>query len=338
MTTILNKIRGGLYGQALGDSWAMPALLHPQDTWERYNGWITELLPGPADHPVHFGLPAGKVTDDTEQAIALARVFIRDGKVTPEGVAEAVINWYEEIGGDESPYVGPSTRRAVMALKRGEDLYTTGSRGETNGAAMRVSPVGLIHPADIEGAIRDARLSCIPTHNTDVAISGATAVAGAIAAAMRENSQMEEIIEAGCKAADEGRKFGNRWMGASVSRRIRTAVEIAQSTQSEMERIQELYDVIGTSLAIQESVPAAFGVLMMADGDPTQCAVYAAALSGDADTVAAMACAIAGAWCGIGSFDQKHIDKLNQANPEFNFEEVALGLLTLAEQLSVPEE
>ena len=109
-------------------------------------------------------------------------------------------------------------------------------------------------------------------------------------------------------------------------------LEIAQSSRSERERIQELYDVVGTSLAIPESVTSAFGVLVMAEGDPYQAAVYAAALSGDADTVAAMACAIAGAWRGIEVFKKEYLETLRQANPEFNFEEVSVGLLALAEK------
>jgi len=328
---LLEKIRGGLYGQALGDAFAMPALLTPQETWERYGGWITDFMPGPKDHPVHFGLPAGKVTDDTEQAMALAEEFIVDREVAPEGVARAIVRWYDRIGGDESPYVGPSTRRAVKAIKSGEDIYSTGRMGDTNGCAMRVSPVGLIHPGDVEAAVLDAYNSCIPTHHTDVAISGAAAVAGAIAAAMQADCTMQHILDAGCQAADMGHKLGFHWLGAAVSRRIRMAAEIARSSQDERTRLQELFDVIGTSLAIQESVPAAFGVLCMANGDPYQTAVYAAALSGDADTIAAMACAIAGTWRGISAFQPSHIHRIKQANPEFDFDKTALGLLELAQ-------
>ena len=328
---MLLKILGGLYGQALGDAWAMPALLKPQDTWERYGGWITEFLPGPADHPVHYGLAAGQITDDTEQAFSLAKVFIEEGKVTPEGAARAVINWYDMIDGDNTPYVGPSTRRAVAAIKAGQSLDVTGRMGDTNGAAMRVSPIGLIHPGDLEGAVRDAHLSCIPTHNTDVAISGACAVAGAIAVAMVDGTTIDEIIAAGMKAADMGRKFGYTWIGASVSRRIEMAVEITRRDMGDRERLQELYDVIGTTLAIPDSVGSAFGIFVMAEGDPKQCAIYAAQASGDADTVAAMACAIAGAWKGAGAFEQEIIDTLRKVNSDYDFDKVAQGLLTLAQ-------
>ncbi len=331
---LYEHILGGLYGQALGDAWAMPALLRPEDTWNRYNGWILDFYPGPEDHPVHSGLPAGRVTDDTEQAFALAESILADGKVTPEGTARAIVAWYDRVGGDDCPYVGPSTRRAVQAFKRGVDLHKTGLMGDTNGAAMRISPVGMIHPGDIEGAVRDAYQACIPTHNTDVAVSGAGAVAGAIAAALVPDASLDNIIAAGIKAADLGRTLGPVWIGASVGRRIEMAVEIAHGSRPEREKLKELYDRIGSSLAIPESVPAAFGVLFMAEGDPLQTATFAAALSGDADTVGAMACAIAGAWRGAGAFTPEVAARLVDANPELDFFGTAKGLTRLAERNS----
>lgn len=328
---MLNKIYGGLYGQALGDAWAMPALLRPVDTWERFGGWIEQFYPAPDEHPFHHGLPVAKVTDDTEQAFALAESILENGSVTVEGAARAIVAWYDRVGGDTCPYVGPSTRRAVLAIKAGGDLSVTGRFGDTNGAPMRISPVGLIHPGDVDGAVADAYLACIPTHNTDVAISGAAAVAGAIAAAMLPDATLDKIVQAGVYAADKGRELGNHWIGASAGRRIEMAVEIAQESTTERERIQKLYDVIGTSLAIPESVAAAFGVLYMANGDPIQTAIYAAALSGDADTIGAMACAIAGAWRGSEGFPQAVITTLRTANPELDFDRVAHGLCALAQ-------
>jgi ADP-ribosylglycohydrolase len=59
---------------------------------------------------------------------------------------------------------------------------------------------------------------------------------------------------------------------------------------------------VGTSLATQESVPAAFAVLAAAPGDPWRACLLAASLGGDCDTIAAMAGAVAGACHGAGSF------------------------------------
>lgn len=324
-------ILGGLYGQALGDAWAMPALLRPQQTWERFNGWIDSLLPAPSEHPVHAGLLAGQVTDDTQQAMALAQAIIANGGITVEAAARAVVNWYDDIDGDNSTYVGPSTRRAVAALKAGEDPNLTGLRGDTNGGAMRISPIGLIHPGNAEAAVQDAVTACTPTHFTDVALSGACAVAAAVATAVIPNTTLEEIVDSAVWGADTGLRYGAPWMGASVARKIDFAVQLATDLNlSENERIQNLYDFIGSTLAVPDSVPAAFGVLAMADGHPTKTAMYAAALSGDADTVGAIACAIAGAWQGIDAFQIEYIEQLREANPQFNFEETAENLYDIA--------
>jgi ADP-ribosylglycohydrolase len=328
---MLDHILGGLYGQALGDARAMPALLTPADTRAYYHGWIDRLVDAPPTHPVHHGLKAGQVTDDTQQAFALAQAIIARQRVTPEAVAEALLDWYDHVGGDTSPYVGPSSRKALQAIRQGVDLNMTGSTGDTNGAAMRIAPVGLIHPGDLVGAVEDTALACLPTHNTDVAISGAAAVAGAISRAMLPESSLNQVIADGCQAADLGRQHGRRWFGASVSQRIEMAIEIASGPQGIEERIQRLYDRIGSSLSITESVPAAFGILRMAGGDPHQAAIYAAALSGDADTVAAMACAIAGTWVGVKAFNPAVLAQLRAANPEFDFENTARGLYTLAQ-------
>ena len=309
--SLKDRVLGGLYGQALGDAWGMPAYFDIDHTWAAYGGWITSLLPGPADHPVHFGLPAGRITDDSEQAFSLARAFIAHGGVSLQAALEAIITWYDRVGGDSSPYVGPSTRRGVQALKRGEDPHTTGLWGDTNGAAMRISPVGLLHPGDPMSAIADAAVVCIPTHNTNVAISGACAVAAAIAIAMTEGVSLESVISAGVLGAELGRQRGRPWLGPSVARRIQMAVAIARGPGDALARLRELYHVVGTSLSVPETVGAAFGVLAMAEGDPQQTAIYAANLSGDADTVGAIACAIAGAYAGIGAFDPAILARLD---------------------------
>ncbi len=334
---LYDHILGGLFGQALGDAWAMPAYFNPAQTQRAYGDWITTFLPAPDDHPVHHGFPAARVTDDTEQAMALAAEIIREGGVTLEGAVRAIIGWYDRIDGDHSSYVGPSTRRGVQALKAGGDPRQTGRQGDTNGSAMRVSVVGLINPGDVDGAIRDAIISAIPTHNTDVGLSGACAVAAAVAQAMTLGNvpdALDTIVAAGMVGAQAGRdpaSGGNLWIGASLTRRIQMAVGIARRPDSVRERLHELYDVVGTSLAIPESVAAAFGVLVMAEGDPQQTAIYAAALSGDADTVGAIGCAIAGAWRGAASFDPVILQTLIEANPDYDFEGTARGLQAIAE-------
>ena len=331
--SLKDKILGGLYGQALGDAWGMPAYFDIDHTWKAYGGWITELKPGPADHPVHFGLPAGRITDDSEQAFSLAQAFIAHGGVSLDAAVEAIITWYDRVGGDDSPYVGPSTKRGVQALKRGDDPRTTGNWGDTNGAPMRISPVGLLHPGDPMSAIEDAAVVCTPTHNTNVAISGACAVAAAVAIALTDDVSLDTVVSAGVHGAELGRQRGVPWLGPSVARRIQMAVDIANGPGNDLFRLRELYNVIGTSLSVPETVGSAFGVFVMAAGDPKQTAIFAANLSGDADTVGAIACAIAGAYSGIGAFDADILAQLDadEVTASYNIPALADGLLAMAE-------
>ena len=329
--SLLDKIRGGLYGQALGDAWGAPALTRPAHTRARYGDWLDDLVAPPADHLVHAGLAAGEITDDTQQAFALAQVLIDDGQISVEGAARAIVAWYDEIDGDNSPYVGPSTRRAVMALKQGANPRKTGRRGDTNGGAMRISPIGLIHPGDPDAAIAEAVVACTPSHFTDVALSGACAVAAAVAHALADDATVESILEAGIRGAEVGVTQGQLWLGPSVARRIELAFDLVSDTDfSEHERLDHLYDLIGSTLMTADAVPCAFGVFAMAEGDPVQTAIYAATLSGDADTVGAMACAMAGAWRGVEAIPGRHRETLRSVNAAYDFEATARGLYAIA--------
>lgn len=328
---LMQKILGGLYGQALGDAWGMPAYFDPDQTWQAY-GWITTFLPAPDDHEVHGGLPAGRITDDSEQAFSLARAYIAAGDVTIPATVEAIVDWYDRTGGDQSRYVGPSTRRGVQALKRGDDPYQAGRMGDTNGAAMRVSPVGLLHPGDPVAAVEDAYISCVPTHNTNVAASGAGAVAAAVSVAVRPDATLDAVVAAGILGAELGRKRGTIWLGPSVARRIEMAVRIAQRSGEPLARLHDLYDTVGTSLSIVETVGAAFGVFVMGEGDPATVAKYGANLSGDADTVAAIACAMAGAYKGFDAIPAWAVQALNadEIFAGYNVPALAQGILELA--------
>ncbi len=176
-----DKILGGLYGQALGDAWGMPAYFDIDQTWKAFGGWITDLRARARTitRSILACLPAASPTIPSRRFRWRAPLS-NTAASRSKRRSRRSSTWYDRVGGDQSPYVGPSTRRGVQALKRGDDPHTTGLWGDTNGAPMRISPVGLMHPGDPMGAIEDAVTACIPTHNTNVAISGACAVAAAI--------------------------------------------------------------------------------------------------------------------------------------------------------------
>ncbi|MCY4020448.1 MAG: ADP-ribosylglycohydrolase family protein [Chloroflexi bacterium] len=327
---MLNKILGCLYGQALGDAFAMPAQVHPDDT-ERCFGWLDSWQDAPDDHIVHAGLPAGRITDDSEQAFSIAQAVIKAGGVTLDAVVQGLISWYDRVGGDDSPYVGPSTRRGINALKAGGDPRRTGTWGDTNGAPMRIAPIGTLHPGDIAGAVADTVTVCMPTHYTSPAVSGACAVSAAVASAMVDSISLDAMIEAGLRGADLGKGHGRAWFGCSVAYKIEQALAIAKGDQDDRTRLRRIFDEVGATLNVPETVGAAFGLLAMAGGDPKRSAILAANLGGDADTIGAIACAMAGAYAGFDAIPADDIAVLENDDVfrAYGVRKIAVGLEAL---------
>ena len=52
-----------------------------------------------------------------------------------------------------------------------------------------------MHPGDLDAAIRDAVTICLPTHATQIAISGACAVACAVSAALISGATVASVVK-----------------------------------------------------------------------------------------------------------------------------------------------
>jgi ADP-ribosylglycohydrolase len=163
--------------------------------------------------------------------------------------------------------LGPSTKRAVEAVLNGTPPAEAGSAGTTNGAAMRIAPVGIAFPLrhtsatavaftrnELSALVDRIVMASYVTHNTGIALAGATALA----------------IEAARIAARRG-----HWVaGADVASRIAWAAGLITS-RPRREAADLIYRLVGTSLATQESVPAAFAVLAAVPGDPWRACLLA---------------------------------------------------------------
>src|ERR1700728_4556653 len=123
-------------------------------------------------------MPAGAVTDDTEQAVLVGRLLL-SGRIDPRELAAGLIAWERDMAGRGSlDLLGPSTRRAIDAVLAGTPPEDAGVSGDTNGAAMRIAPVGITAAAGNLTALVDAvQEASLVTHNTSVALAGAAAVA-----------------------------------------------------------------------------------------------------------------------------------------------------------------
>ena len=120
--------------------------LSRQEIRARWGDRLRGFEPAPPGHPIAAGLPAGSVTDDTEQAVLLARLLVQgDGAVDPRQLAQALVRWERDMAERGSlDLLGPSTKRAVAAVLAGTPPEEAGATGDTNGAAMRIAPVGIL--------------------------------------------------------------------------------------------------------------------------------------------------------------------------------------------------
>ena len=337
-----DRARGALYGLAIGDALGMPAqMLSRAEIVDRWGPLLPGFEPAPPGHRIAAGLPAGAVTDDTEQAVLLARLLVKGhGTIDPHELAAALTEWERDMAERGSlDLLGPSTKRAVAAILAGVPPDEAGATGTTNGAAMRIAPVGIAVPVDPAPASARTGLpalvdrvvaASLVTHNTGIALAGAAAVAAAVSAGV-SGATVAEATALGTDAARIAAGRGHWVAGADVAARIEWAAGLAAG-RAEAEAAGLIYTLVGTSLATQESVPAAFAVLAAVPGDPWRAGRLAASLGGDCDTIAAMAGAIAGACHGAGSFPPEAVAVIDAQG--FGLAALAGDLLALRDSLT----
>ena len=332
MTTQQDRAEGALIGLAIGDALGMPTQqLSRQAVAQRWGAITTFEAPDPA-HPLAHGLRAGSVTDDTELALLLARHLVaHQGTVDARRFAAELVEWEDSMRARGShDLLGPSTKAAVEAVAAGVPVTESGRFGTTNGAAMRIAPVGIANDFGSIPRLVDAVVAASSvTHNTGVAISGASAVACAISAGI-DGATFAQAAAVAVEAAGEGASRGHWVAGGDVARRIGVALTLG-STEDIARGERDLYEIVGTSLATQESVPTAFGLLALYDGDPWRACLAAASLGGDSDTIGAMAGAIGGATTGVEGFPPHARRTVLEVNgfDSAEFGELAAALLEL---------
>ena len=311
-----SRALGALYGLAIGDALGMPTQSLPRAEIEaRYGGLVSTFWPGPPDHPLAAGLPAGTVTDDAEQAVLLGRlVAAGGGEVDPTELARQLLAWEETMRARGSlDLLGPSSRRALDTLAAGADVEEAGRYGATNGAAMRVTPVGIATPSGDPRLLEDRVVEASRvTHNTGIALAGAAAVAAAVSAGI-DGIALPGAIRLAVAAAESAAGRGHWVAGADVGSRIAWATGLVAGLNQD-QVIDTVYRLAGTSLATQESVPAAFAVAAAVPDDPWLACRIAASLGGDCDTIAAMTGAICGASHGMQAFPQAARDTVASVN------------------------
>lgn len=329
----LSKILGCLYGQAIGDAMGMPSELWSQNRVRHYFNWIDSFLPGPAENIAAFSFKKAEITDDTQQAVALMDALLETkGEVKPEVIGKHILAWAERTNAFKHNILGPTSKAALLALNAGTAIEQIESNGITNGAAMRISPMGcLLTTKDHPRFIQLIAAACSPTHKSDIAIAGAVVIAWAISKAI-EGVNWSTIKDQLPDLANDVQTAYESTISPSLCRRISLALQLAnrlrQSKLDDKLALYEIYQTVGAGIDVIESIPAALAIVEFANTDPVRAAILSANLGGDTDTIGAMACAICGALNDITAFPYQWIKEINETN-KIDFHSYAVSLKAL---------
>lgn len=319
-----DRALAALQGLAVGDALGMPTQDLTRERIRADHGQITGLLPAGPHQVIAAGQPAGRITDDTEQMLIVADLLVRHGRVPADELARALDVWEQDMRRRGSlDLLGPSTQAAIAAVRAGVPPEQAGAGGTTNGAAMRIAPLGvLVPPEPLTDLVDRVVEACRVTHHTSVAIAGASAVAAAVSAGI-DGADQVAAVEHAVRAAEIGDRRGVPVPGPSVAARTRWAVDLLRVSDDPS---RDVYRLVGTTVATAESVVAALALAATAP-DPWTAVCLAAGAGGDTDTVAAMAGAITGATTGTSAWPADVLATVRDVN-DLHLEPVVDGLLS----------
>ena len=332
-----SRAYGALAGLALGDALGMPTQAMSPEQIRAVYGTITGLVDGDASQPYAPGMPAGSVTDDTEQALLVASLLVRgrgssSGRVALDAgeFAHALLAWEDSmIERGSLDLLGPSTKAALELVRAGEDPLTVGGAGTTNGAAMRVTPIGIaMSTADPEAFADAVWSSCQVTHATRQGFQSAALVAAAVSmgidAAHSTTPDLRSLLWKAVTYVDSLPERGAWTPDPDVVAATRRAMQLVANPASSS--LECLVEQVGTSVASAQAIPMAFALLAR---DPSpQALLDAANIGGDTDTIGAIAGAILGAALGFEVFVGRGLAQVELAS-HLDLPSVALELLEL---------
>jgi ADP-ribosyl-[dinitrogen reductase] hydrolase len=304
----LSAYRGTLLGVAIGDALGRPAEGMSPATIQTRFGELRDFHPW---HGWRSG-PKGTITDDTQMTICLARSIVACGRLDPEDLARHFAGWLDYGRGK-----GAATTEACRNLRRGVPWWQAGVRSAGNGAAMRASPVGLLHPRSPGGIRRDGALSAVITHADGMAVGSAVAVGFLVAyllhrppgtldqADLMRNLQavLADVIDPGHRDRREG----------AGDRPVRLADRLALVPGLLDLEPDEAFAYLHNGAFVLESLPAALWCFLKSPEDTEEAVVLAANGGYDADTVAAMTGAFSGAYLGEQAWPQRWLEDLEYA-------------------------
>jgi poly(ADP-ribose) glycohydrolase ARH3 len=243
-------------------------------------------------------------TDDTDMTLALGESIIQSGEIDPEEIAKQF-----SLTCDLTRGFAIGTIKAVLALRAGlpwhqvgRIVFEKGSFG--NGAAMRVSPVGLFYHHYLDELQEAALKQATVTHVHPLGQWGAVMQAATIGWAVNQDPKgpfkKKEVIVHLREVL---------WRGPIEYMKALNKIE-EMVVQDKKLQARELVQSLGNGVEAHLSVPSACYIAITYSPDFCDAIRAAISLGGDTDTIAGMVGAIVGAHVGEKGLPLEWIEQL----------------------------
>lgn len=332
---LLGKVRGCLYGGAVGDALGAPAeWKFPAEIQERY-GEIVDFVE-PWEGPSPIGKGDGRFTDDTHMTRLLAQIYVEEGcHLDPFIFAERIVpliadepRWLAEHGQEMlliDRLFYPEKWLLMRLRLANADPRLGGVGNMVNcGAAMYAAPVGIVNACDPLAAYREA-VEVFSAHQWSYGLEAAAVMAACVAEALRPGATINSVVDIALALAKEGTReaigavtYEARWHDdwREAIQALRDAIRPFDGSAEDGVRDSgnRTDDWAPSRRKSIEELPIALGFLLIAKGEFEPALFGAANYGRDNDSIAGMAGAIAGALHGDSAIRPAWIEQIKTAN------------------------
>jgi len=288
MTSTLLRAQGAMAGLAVGDALGRPVEGMSAEQIRSTYGSVSDFV---------NMTPGG--SDDTEYALLTGSALLKYGKsITADNFADY---WLEKVCSQTAAFAGAgfSEMNAIANLRKGLRPPQSGQHNHawSDGLAMRVAPIGVLAHPDYELTKKITVADGMVSHSGEGIHSGVV-IAVAIAAAM-SGKEFNVAFDDSLTMTPK-----NSWTYRSMVL-VRDAVNANRKKP-----VHEIADLLLNKVAVTdyfyadlapEAVSLAMASVLYGEGDFAKTLLFAVNLGRDADTIAAMAGAVAGALAGYAS-------------------------------------
>ncbi len=299
-----------------------PKLGYEESAWKTIRWHNGPLFQVPA-----VNYPPGTNEDGGERKwLVMKAIFDKGGRIHKEDLHQS---WLKYINPDWFGYhLLPRDKCTYENMKK----YPASEVGKYDrwpgnvDCLMMTHPIGIINACDPRSAAEDALDMCqtIQSSLISYAPDASAAIAAAIAEAFKPTATIDSIIEAAKKYVDE-----------NVSQSIDECLEIAKKTPDMLEVRESFWRRFGGRVPTDslEVVGESFAMLWITKGDPKQGMIAGASLGRDADCIASIVGAIAGAHQGIDSIPGDWVELCNKATLADPHDLIDLSFEEMSEKL-----